>query len=50
MRGKKAKELRKKSYGDLSLKGDRKYQRSLTGIIRNKPDSPRAKYQESKKI
>ena len=48
MNDKKAKQLRKKIYGDISLKTDRQYIR-MGGGIRNHPASLRAKYQAAKK-
>lgn len=47
MRGKKAKQLRKKIYGDYSHKA-RRYMRLDSGQIINAPDSLRSKYLKAK--
>lgn len=57
MNSKKAKALRKKVYGDSSLKGKREYgeknhrqvKGGITKTIFNQPDTLRAKYQKAKK-
>jgi len=46
MNGKRAKEIRRKVYGDLSLRG-RKYYKDLNGCII--ADSKRQEYQKAKK-
>jgi hypothetical protein len=49
MNGRKAKALRKKVYGDGSLRVRRVYGRLNNGQIVNDPSSPRAIYQAAKR-
>ena len=49
MNGNKARALRKEAYGDLSQREDRQYVTGIGGARENHPDSPRRKYQLSKK-
>jgi hypothetical protein len=53
MNGKKAKAIRRKIYGDMSLKEKRKYigiqYKPLSVTIKNHPAGLRAKYQAAKK-
>ena len=49
MSGRKAKTIRRAIYGDLSLQSPRRYVRHGTTLV-NAPESPRARYQQAKRM
>ena len=49
MSGRRAKALRRRIYGDLSLRSSRRYVRVNGSTLANAPESLRARYQQAKR-
>ena len=49
MSGKRSNALRRRIYGDLSLRSPRRYVRVHGSTLANAPESPRARYQQAKR-